>query len=62
MREAKTRNEISQWINQRLQAELCRADARAAVKFELDTSDADGCNWSRDVNLNYGTCDEVTRA
>jgi hypothetical protein len=59
MREGKTRDEISQWINRCLQAEPGCADARATVKFELDTPDADGCNWSRDVNLNYGTCDEV---
>jgi hypothetical protein len=59
VREGKTRNEISLWINERLQAEHGCADARATVLYELRTPDADGCNWSRDVSLNYGTCDEV---
>jgi hypothetical protein len=59
MREGKTRDEISRWINERLKAQPGCSDARATVQYELLEPESDGCNWSRDVILNYGTCDEL---
>ena len=59
MREMKTRDAISEWINDRLQAQTGCADAHATVQYQLLEPDPDGCNWSRDLILNYGTSDEV---
>jgi hypothetical protein len=57
MRELKTRQQISDWITQSLQAFPECADARATVQYELQEPDAEGCNWSRDLILNYGRSD-----
>jgi len=29
------------------------------VQYELQAPDADGCNWSRDLIINYGRDDRV---
>jgi hypothetical protein len=57
MRELKTRQQISQWITQRLQIFPDCAGANVTVQYELQEPDADGCNWSRDLILNYGRSD-----
>lgn len=55
MRELKTRQQISDWINERLQAVPECADATVSVQYELREPAPDGCNWSEDLVLNYGT-------
>lgn len=62
MREWKTRQQTSDWINQRLQAFLAYADARATVQYEPQEPDSKGCTWYRDLILNYGTCDSACAA
>lgn len=58
MREGKTRDEISRWINERLEAQPGCSDAPATVQYERLEAESDCCNWSRDVILNYGTRDK----
>jgi hypothetical protein len=57
MRELKTRQQISDWITLRLQASPECADATASVQHELQEPAPDGCNWSEDLVLSYGTSD-----
>ena len=59
MREFKTRDEISGWLNQELHKQQGCEEARATVQYELLEPDADGCNWSRDLIINYGRNDRV---
>ena len=54
MRELKTRQQISDWITQKLRAFPECADAKVTVQYELREPDNEGCNWSRDLILNYG--------
>lgn len=55
MRELKTRQQISDWITERLQAFPGCADATVIVPYEIQEPAPDGCNWSEDLVLNYGT-------
>jgi hypothetical protein len=55
LRELKMRQQISDWINERLQAVPECADATVSVQYELREPAPDGCNWSEDLVLNYGT-------
>lgn len=57
MRELRTRQQISDWITPRLQAFPECADANVTVQYELQEADAEGCNWSHDLILNYGSSD-----
>jgi len=57
MRELKTRQQISQWITQRLQIFPDCAGANVTIQHELQEPDAEGCNWSRDLILDYGKSD-----
>jgi hypothetical protein len=57
MRELKTRQEISTWITQKLQAFPGCADATVTVQYQLREPMSDGCNWTDDLLLNYGTGD-----
>jgi hypothetical protein len=59
MREFKTRAEISAWLNQELHKHKGCQEARATVQYELQEPDEDGCNWSRDLIINYGRDDSV---
>jgi hypothetical protein len=55
MRELKTREQISDWITKRLQSFPDCADAEVAVQYQLQEPMSDGCNWSEDLMLNYGS-------
>lgn len=57
MRELITRVGISSWITARLRSFPECADAEVTVQYELRAPDADGCNWSRDLVINYGRSD-----
>jgi hypothetical protein len=59
MRELKTRAEISAWLNQELHKHRGCEESRATVQYELREPDVDGCNWSRDLIVNYGRDDRV---
>jgi hypothetical protein len=59
MRKFKTRAEISAWLNQELRKQKGCEEARATVQYELREPDADGCNWSRDLVINYGRDDSA---
>ena len=59
MREFKTRSEISAWLNQELHKHEGCTEARVTVQYELQEPDADGCNWSRDLIINYGRDDSL---
>ncbi len=59
MRKFRTRAEISAWLNQELHKHKGCEEARATVQYELVEQDADGCNWSRDLIVNYGCNDSV---
>jgi hypothetical protein len=59
MREFKTRDEIGAWLNRGLHKHPGCEGARATVQYELLEPDADGCNWSRDLIINYGRNDSV---
>jgi len=59
MREFKTRDEISAWLNQELHRHPGCEETRASVQYELLEPDADGCNWSRDLIINYGRNDSL---
>ena len=54
MRELKTQQQISDWITKRLQAFPC-ADATVIIQYEIQEPAPDGCNWSEDLVVNYGT-------
>lgn len=59
MREFKTRADISAWLNQELHKHNGCEEARASVQYELREPDEDGCNWSRDLIVNYGRNDSM---
>ena len=59
MRELKTRAEISAWLNQELHKLEGCGEARVTVQYEILELDADGCNWSRDLIINYARDDSV---
>lgn len=59
MREFKTRDEISVWLNQELHKQPGCGEAHATVQYELLEPDSEGCNWSRDLIINYGSNDSV---
>jgi hypothetical protein len=59
MREFKTRAEISAWLNQELHKHKGCEETHATVQYELREPDEDGCNWSRDLIINYGRDDRV---
>ena len=59
MRQFKTRAEISAWLNQELHKLKGCEEARATVQYEMLEPDEDGCNWSRDLIINYGRSDSV---
>lgn len=63
MREFRTRQQISRWITEKLQAFPECADASASVQYVLREPAPDGCNWSHDLVLNYGCsdCEAVLR-
>lgn len=55
MRELKTLQQISDWITKRLQSFPGCEDATVIIQFEIQKPAHDGCNWSEDLVLNYGT-------
>jgi hypothetical protein len=55
VRELKTLQQISEWITVRLQESPECADATVCVQRRLEEPAADGCNWSEDLLLDYGT-------
>ncbi len=55
MRELKTQQQISDWITKRLQAFPACADATVIIQYEIQEPAPDGCNWSEDLVVNYGT-------
>jgi hypothetical protein len=57
MRELMTQLGISSWITARLRSFPECADAEVTVQYELHEPEADGCNWSRDLVINYGRSD-----
>jgi hypothetical protein len=59
MREFKTRREISDWLTQELRKFPGCEETTASVQYELQKPDTDGCNWSRDILLNFGRNDSV---
>ena len=59
MRELKTREEISEWLNRELRKHPDCQGTRVSVQYELREPDADDCNWSRDLIINYGGDDSV---
>jgi hypothetical protein len=59
MRQFKTRDELSAWLNQALHKHPGCEAARATVQYELVEPDADGCNWSRDIIIDYDCNDSV---
>jgi hypothetical protein len=59
MREMKTRSEISDWVTIKLNEHPACGETRVTVQYELEEPDADGCNWSRDIVLNYGRDDSA---
>lgn len=59
MRELKTRREISDWITRELRAHLGCEETSVTVQYELREPESDGCNWSRDLSVNYGRNDSV---
>jgi hypothetical protein len=59
MREFKTRDEISAWLNESLHKHPGCEEANASVQYELLEPDEDGCNWPRDLVINYGRNDSV---
>lgn len=60
MRELMTRQQISDWINERLQAFEDCADATVSVPYGIQEPAPDGCNWSEDLVLSFGTCQSET--
>lgn len=59
MRELKTREEISNWLSRQLhQCPDCQ-DTRVTVPHLLQEPDEAGCNFSRDLIINYGRDDNV---
>jgi hypothetical protein len=59
MRELKTRRELSDWLTRQLNGHPGCGETRVTVQYQLVEPDADGCNWSRDLNLNYGRDDSL---
>jgi hypothetical protein len=59
MREFKTRGEISAWLNQELHKHKGCEETRVTVQYQLREPDEYGCNWSRDLIINYGRDDNV---
>lgn len=59
MREFKTRGEISTWLNQELHKHKGCEETHVTVQYELLELDEYGCNWSRDLIINYGRDDDV---
>jgi hypothetical protein len=59
MREFKTRDEISACLNEALHKFPGCEEAHATVQYELLEFDSEGCNWSRDLIINYGRSDSV---
>jgi hypothetical protein len=57
MRELKTRKEISDWLTQQLHSIPGCSDTSVSVQYELLEPEQDGCNWSRDLVINYGRDD-----
>ncbi len=55
-RELKTPQQISDWITDRLQTFPGCPDATVIIQYEIQEPSPDGCNWSEDLLLNYGTC------
>lgn len=55
MRELKTPKQISEWITDRLQAFPGCEHATVIIQYEIQVPAPDGCNWSEDLVLNYGT-------
>jgi len=63
MRQLKTRQEISDWLTDNLHAIPGCSETTVSVQYELREPEQDGCNWSRDLVINYGRDDSevVTR-
>ena len=59
MREFKTRQEIGHWLSRRLNRHPGCTETKGTVQYELREPDAEGCNWPRDLSLNYGRDDSV---
>lgn len=59
MRELKTRHEISEWLTAELHKQRGCQETRVSVQYQLQEPDAEGCNWSRDLIINYGGDDSV---
>jgi hypothetical protein len=59
MRELKTREEIRDWLNRELHQHPNCQETRVSVQYQLQEPGADGCNWSRDLVINYGRDDSV---
>lgn len=59
MRELRTRDEISGWLTEELRKHPECRETRVSVQYELQEPGADGCNWSRDLIINYGRDDSV---
>ncbi len=59
MREFRKRDEISAWLDRELHKHPGCEEAHATVQYELLEPDEDGCNWSRDIYINYGRNDHL---
>jgi hypothetical protein len=59
MRELKTRQQISDWLPRNLNAHPGCMETRVTVQYELREPEGDGCNWSRDLSINYGRDDSA---
>ncbi len=57
MRELKTRRDISDWLTRQLNGHPGCGETKVTVQYQLAEPDAEGCNWSRDLNINYGRDD-----
>lgn len=62
MRELKTRSEISDWLTRQLNAHPGCTETRLTVQYELQQPDAEDCNWSDELRINYGRIDEYAAA
>jgi hypothetical protein len=49
-----TLDELSAWFTERVAKHDGCAGTKITVKFALQQPDADGCNWSEDVNFTAG--------
>jgi hypothetical protein len=54
MRELRTRREVSEWLTRELRAHSGCQGTIVTVQYQLREPEADGCNWSRDLVINYG--------